>query len=157
MRYLVEYEFETDFGNRYWFPLFITAENETLAEVRAKTAQTAIEEKYKQIRRTKVQLIINSINAEYLSEYVKNGLTGKLQFLEFDVWRFTDLTTNPELSFNEHIELIESSDKILSDFIAKTVSRYKFPVRVIKNNSLIDFDEFLLVNVVDPSNTDDVT
>ncbi|MHA8101879.1 hypothetical protein PQG46_08555 [Aquirufa nivalisilvae] len=157
MRYLVEYEFETDFGNRYWFPLFITAENETLAEFSAKTAQTAIEEKYKRIRRTKVQRIVNSINAEYLSEYVKNRLTGKLQILEFAVWRFTDLTTNPELSFNEHIELIESSDIILSDFIAKTVSRHRFPVRVIKNNSLIDFDEFLLVNVVDPSNTDGVT
>lgn len=155
MRYLVEYEFKTDFGNYYWFPLYINAENATLAEISAKTAQTAIEQHYKLIRRTKVQPIVAGINAEYISEYVNDKLSGRLTILEFDVWRFKELPTNPELNFDQHIELIEFSDSFSGDSIATTVGRHRFPVRLYHGDPSIDFKEFLLVNVVDPSNIDD--
>lgn len=155
MRYLVEYEFKTDIGNCYWFPLYINAENATLAEVSAKMAQIAIEQHYKLIRRTKPQLIIAGINAEYFSEYVTKNLIGRVEILEFDVWRFKDLPTNPELNFDEHIELIEFSEMFSGKSLATTIGRYKFPVRLYFGDPLIDFKEFLLVNVVDPSNIQD--
>ncbi len=154
MKYLVEYEFKTDLGNYYWFPLYINAENPTLAEVSAKTAQTAIEQHYKLIRRTKVQLIIEGLNAEYISEYVNKRLSGRVEILEFDVWRFRNLPTNPELNFDEHIELIEFSDRFSGETIATTIGRHRFPVRLYYGAPLIDFKEFLLVNVVDPANID---
>lgn len=155
MKYLVEYEFKTKSGNCYWFPLYIKADDKAFAEVSAKTVQTAIEQHYRLTRRTQVKLITKGVNEEYISEYVSKKLSGRVEILEFDVWRFKNMQTIPELNFDEHIELVEFFDKLSGDTIATTISRNRFPVRVYYGNPELDFKDFLLVNVVDPSNIDD--
>ena len=88
MRYFVEYEFKIDPSKIYWFPLCINAENATKAEVSAKVVQTAIEHRYRLIRRTRIQPIISGFNSEYITEYINRRLTGSLEILEFNLWRF---------------------------------------------------------------------
>ena len=154
-KYLVEYEFKTDIGNYYWFPLYINADNESLAEVSAKTVQTALEQHYMLKRRTKVQLIVQGLNAEFFTEHINSRLRGRVEILKFDVWRFKDVPTNPELNFDEHLQLIEYLDSFSSDNIASTIARQRFPVRLYCGDPTLDFKEFLLVNVVDPSNIED--
>ena len=148
--YLVEYEFKTNMSNRYWFPLFINAKNAKLAEISAKTVQTALEERYELIHRTEAKLVIEAINGEYLSEYIAKRLSVQMQFLDVNIWRFSELPSNPELNFNEHMKLIESVNKFTSRSIPTFISNNQFPVRLY-SHSLLEAEEFLLVNVVNPT------
>ena len=73
-KFFVEFEFKSDLTNYYWFPLFLNADNLTNAEVSAKTVQTALEQHYTLIRRTKVRPIFEKINAEYMYPLYQPGL-----------------------------------------------------------------------------------
>jgi len=154
MKYFVEFEFKTEIGNYYWFPLFINAQNIDQAEVSAKTVQTALEQHYTLNRRTRVGPAIEGINSEIFKEYVNKRISGKVEILEFNVWRFKDIKTVPELNFDEHLELINYGDKLSEKTIVSTLERHKYPVRLYNSDPKKDFKDFLIVNVVDPSNVE---
>lgn len=149
--YFVEYEFKSHLGNYYWFPLYINADNLSFAEANAKAVQAAIEEHHTLTRRSELRLVVQQINAEYLMEYTRRRMKGKIEILEIDVWRFKDVETVPELNFSDHLQLVEYSS-LSDDIIATMVAQHKFPVKIFYGNSEIDTNEFLLISVVKPSN-----
>jgi len=155
-KYLVEFEFKTDFGNHYWFPIFLEAENSSVAEITAKTIQSAIEQNYTLKRRTKVQQIIEGVNTEPISEYIMHQQHGRIVILEMNVWKFKNLSTIPELNFDEHLELLEYTEALNEGVIAEVVLNQKFPVRLYYSNPDFQVNEFLLLNVVDPLNVDEL-
>lgn len=151
-KFFIEFEFKSNFENYYWFPLTLHAETLESAEILAKAVQKAIEQNYTLKRKTQVQPIIDDINTEYFADYVKQRLRGRISILNFNVWKFTHIDSIPELNFNEHLELINSSDNLSPGKIASTISRQKFPVNTYYSDSNQDFKEFLSVNVVAPHN-----
>ena len=152
MKYLIEFEFTGDFGNYYWFPLFLHAADRDDAEIQALTVKSAIEEHYSIKRRTAVQPIIEGFNAEIKREYIEQRMQGQLAILEVNVWRFKQVSTMPNFNFSEHLQLVEFSDMYSGDTIITKISAQEFPVRVLKRGVQFAGNEFLLVNVVDPSN-----
>lgn len=155
-KYLVEFEFKTNIGNYYWFPIFLEAENSSFAEITAKTIQSAIEQHYTLIRRTQVQQIIEGVNAEPISEYIKHRRQGRIVILEMNVWQFKNLPTIPELNFDEHLQLLEYTQALKEGNIADVVFNQQFPVRLYYSNPDFQENEFLLLNVVDPLNVDEL-
>lgn len=156
MRYLVEYEFKTNMDNHYWLPLFINAENEMEARIIDSTIQTAINAHYVLKPNPSLRLVYDGINAEQIETYIRQRFVGRVETLELDIWRFKSIPTIPELNFNEHLALIEVSENFSEEFIAKTIERHQFPVRLYSHNSDFEFKEFLLLNVVDPKNIETV-
>tara|TARA_R110000868_G_scaffold147163_1_gene368406 strand:+ start:1386 stop:1895 length:510 start_codon:yes stop_codon:yes gene_type:complete len=152
-RFFIEIEFKTDIGNTYWIPLFLEAENNEGAKEIKERLRTAFNEHYEIKRISDPKLYAEGINSEFIDDYVNQRMNGRVEALELDVWKIKNIETNPEISFNEGLQMIDLEDAMYDDDkqVAKTLSRHKFPVRVIhKNQDLDDFDEFLLVNVVAP-------
>lgn len=149
--YFIEYEFKSHLGNSYWFPLYINADNLSSAEANAKAIEVAIEEHHTLKRRSQLKLVLKQINAEYLMEYTRNRLKGKIAILEMDIWRFKDVETVSELNFAEHLQLVEYSS-LSDDVVATMIAQHKFPVKPFFGNPEIDTNDFLLISVVEPSN-----
>lgn len=149
--FFIEFEFKSNFENYYWFPLIIHAETSEDAQTLAITVQKALEENYTVKRRTDIKPILDNINAEYFTDYVQQRLHGQVGTLNFDVWKFKNIDSVPELNFNEHLQLINSSGKLFPGTVASTISRQQFPVSIYYSNPDLDFKEFLSVKVVAPS------
>jgi len=152
-KYFIEIEFKTSNENTYWIPLFLEAENEDEAEDVKKRIEIAFIERYEIKRISAPKQYIDGLNSDFIDSYIDQRMTGRIESLELDVWEIKNIDLSPNISFNESIQMIDLENAI--DYndkeIAKTISRHKFPVRVIhKNQNLDDFDEFLLVNVVAP-------
>lgn len=152
-RYFVEFEFKSNMGNRYWLPLLIEANNDNEANETWQRIKTSFSEHYEVLRSAPPKLYIQGINSELIDEYIDGRYSGKVETLEVAVWKFKDVNPSPELNFNQSIELIDLEEKKFDEDkdIAQTISRHKFPVRVIsKNQDIDDFEEFNLINVVAP-------
>lgn len=151
--FFIEIEFKTDFGNIYWLPLFFEADNNEGADEIQERLKTAFNEHYEIKRISQPKLYVEGINSEFIDDYINQRMNGRVEALELDVWKIKNVEKNPEISFNEGLQMIdlETAKNEGDKHVAETLSRHRFPVRVIhKNQDLDDFDEFLLVNVVAP-------
>ena len=155
-KFFVEYEFKTYLDNYYWFPLIINAEDLNSAQTVAQTVEEAIKQDYDLIRKSRVQQIFEKINAEFISDYLKQRERGELVALKLDVWRFENVPTNPEMNYDEHMEMALLGDIFSNKSIVKTVARYEIPVRLYYCKQKLDFKEFLNLKVVDPDNVNDL-
>lgn len=111
---------------------------------------TALDEHYEVIRHAGPKLYIQEHPySEYVDEYVRENLSGKVSLLEFNVWQFTDIPTNTDLNFGEHLELVELNGVINLPTVATTIERHQFPVRQLSATE--DLQDVLIVNVVEPN------
>jgi hypothetical protein len=146
-KFFVEFSFDYELtGRRYWFPLFLAADNPNTANQITQTTKKALEEHYKNIQHT-----TPIPEAELTKPYIKHKFdmhkSYPIVLLNVDEWEFEN--TNPELSFNEHLEFIANNEPLYERDVARRIAAHRFPVRVIKQGEFpIDFKEFLLINVV---------
>lgn len=155
IKFIVEYEFKTTSGNNYWFPLFFKADSFKEANIKSQVVKTAIAENYDLTRFTRPTIFEDGITSEKINQYLKLRNHWGLEMLNFDVFRFSSIPTNPLLNFNEHLELVEFSSENLNDFIATNVERHRYPVRVFNKIDKLNKD-YLLLRVVDPSNIEQI-
>ncbi|PKP22883.1 MAG: hypothetical protein CVU05_01990 [Bacteroidetes bacterium HGW-Bacteroidetes-21] len=148
-KFFVEFNFSSrESGKIYWLPLFIIANNIDEANVILKSTNIAIKEKF-----DKVSHSLPIPEANFTKQYIetKHKIHGhqKLVYLDLKVWQFIDIKPNPDYSFDEHLEFIMNELPFYPRDIASEIESHRFPVRVVrKEGDLFNFDEILLINVV---------
>lgn len=147
-KYFADFEFSTAMGNHYWFPIFIFAKDEKQAQENTNAIATAIKEHYILKKQASPKLIMGPVGQLLVNDHISKRQKGKLEILQIAVWKFKQLPAVPELSFNEHTQLVEKSFPYREHEIARSIEQHKIPVTVIKKK-MMGFDEFLLINVVD--------
>lgn len=152
-KYFIEFEFETNFNNKYWLPLFIEADNIEKAEEVYKRIKAGIQEQYSITNASFPKLYSENYNSEFIHDYINNNFRGDIKTLELNNWRFKDAMLNNNISFEKNLKLfsIDDMEDLENITVAETVSRHNFPVKIIKSNQdFKDIDEFLLINLVSP-------
>ena len=148
-KYFIEYEFESKSGKIYWFPLFINESDRERAYKIAKSINIALSERFRILRNPELSLVIPELNSELYNEYVNKNLKGILATLDIFYWKLIDIEPQEDLSFDQHLLLVDDDPK---KFAKKTIAegnRIKFPVKMIRKG-ISDHDEFLVINVVKP-------
>lgn len=145
--FFVEYTFK-NYENTYWFPLFIRAENKNEANKLMMATKKGLEEKYSDVRNGTLIPKIENITTNIINSKFLAKSTYKVTHLNVNIWDFTPIENNPELSFNEHLEFIMYNTPLYTRDIAERVNAYQFPVRVIKSNFQIEFEDYLLIDVI---------
>lgn len=146
--YFVEFEFES-LRNIYWFPLIINSNTEEEALKLKLAVEISLKENCIIHRSSEPKLIIDKINSEFINDYIKGRMKGKIIPLNVQVWKFKDIPNSPELSFSSHLNLYKDSivayiDKSLANLIEMDC----FPVKQIYSQN--NLDEFFLINIVKP-------
>ncbi len=149
-KYYTEFEFETTFNNLVWFPLFLYADNNDEVMDLCNSVIKAIETHNKLKRYKKPIPILSEEYSKFISEKIEQQLNGSLIILEFDVWKFKNIKPDIDLTFEEHFALIEFDGMLTDKTVASTIARHRFPVRLYKKGIDLEFNEFLLLNVVAP-------
>ncbi len=147
-RFFCEHVFTSELtGQTYWFPIFFLTNNQAKANQLAAAVKKALEDRYQQVRQSQPMP-----EAFTTSSYIRQRLNIKKSYkpntLEFNVWNFLCFDAIPELSFDEHMSLISDSIPTSPKTIAERIEFHRFPVRVIRESEIIDFKEFLMVDVV---------
>lgn len=148
--YFVEYEFQSNEGDVYWFPLRLNANSKMKAEIISKAVESAINENHHVIRKSKPVLIIEDLNSDFIREYTEHRMRGKIKYLEMRLFQFSDIKGNSNLNFGQHLDLLSRNPELIYEHtIATNIENIRLPLSQITNN-LKDYDEFLLINVVKP-------
>lgn len=148
-KYFVDFEFNTLEGNRYWFPLIINLQTRKEAEIATLQFETALREHFQNVRMGHLIFFIEEIHTEFISELTRLRSRGQIQILNVNIWNFKTIQNIPELNFTEHLNLIDYTDvSIDTDIIVKTIARLTIPVRMINRINSNEFEDFLLINVV---------
>ena len=145
--FFIEFTFR-DYSKKYWFPLFIKAENIENANKLMVATKRGLEEKYTEVVNSKVIPQIKNLTSQIIQRKFQDKRQYKVSKLNIAVWCFTDIESNPNLSFNEHLEFIMDNLPLIPRDIAKLINEYQFPVRVLKSDFKSDFEEYLLIDVV---------
>jgi hypothetical protein len=147
-RFFTEFEFQNDLGRTYWLPLTIEALEADGARDLWLRFKTAIETQYTLHRAPEPRLIVEGLNSQYLDEYRSAHARGRVVALYIREWRFREIDTCPELSFDEHINLAVLESGIdLGQTIAKGIER-KIPCRVVSEGPSSIHDELLIIDLV---------
>jgi len=150
-RFFIEIEFKAKAGNIYWIPLFLNAENKKKVIETKESLQAAFKDIYEIMRISEPTLYYKGLNSEFIDDYIKKRMKGRIETLNIDVWKIKNIDAGPNISFNERLQMIdlESVKQNKDKTIAHILSRHEFPVKVMRWNPDIDnFNEFLLINVV---------
>lgn len=147
-KFYTEIFFRSAQENDYWFPLFIEAENNGEANKLFLTIKNAINQEHNFQKCTGLINVLTDEYAAHLKEKVRNKLKGKIKMLNVEVWDFTELNNDENLSFDEHLNLIEYNGELTPKTIADKIENHQFPVRLVRRKELNEFNEFLTINVV---------
>ena len=150
MKFFFDCEFKSSTDNLYWFPLFVEATDADEAERRANSVEVALAEHYQNVRRAKPSPYIDEFTSEFIDNYVKNRSQGKVTSINVRLWQLTNIPSVPGWNLSEHLKLIENNASAFVDTEIATVSAARFPVRLVHKNPMMNYDEFLLINVVAP-------
>lgn len=148
--FFVEYEFESNGGDVYWFPLRINADSSQAAELISTAVETAINENHHVRRRSYPTLVIENLNSDIIREYTERQMNGRIRILDIRLFQFADITNDANLNFGQHLDLVSSNPELIFEHtVATNIEHFELPVRQITNN-INDFNEFLLINIISP-------
>jgi len=149
-RFFVQFFFDYEFtGRKYWLPVFVAAENVLKANELIKAFRKGLDKHFKDISMT-FPIVENKIKSEIEKTYAQYRAK-KLVSLDVQVWTIKDIVPNPDWNFNEHLNYIGENLPLSNRVVAECREQHRFPVRVIKEgNYPIDFNEFLIVDIVKP-------
>lgn len=147
--YFVEFTFtDSMLGRTYWLPLLVNAENIDRANDIVEATQRALSEKYEVVSTTR-PLLETGLSKEHIMNRYHSHRVNALRMLNVKVWRFTDIPNQP-WSFMEHVAFIENELPLVPRTIAECLQHRQFPVRILRKGIELDFEEYMLVDVVVP-------
>ena len=152
LKFFVEYEFKTNAGSRYWAPVFISADTETDARKIEKSLRIGLEAKFEVKKPRDLRPVIEGINSDFLNNYAKEGLNGRLAKLSVNYIEFSELEPEPGWSFERHMQIIEALPEHYDDKPFGSSTRIDLPVTCIET-VWPDFERLLIVDVVKPTTT----
>lgn len=125
-----EFEFEY-FGNIYFFPLFIDCADMDEAEIIKTSFLSGIGERYKIIRHAGPIIITAHFKSEYLEEYKKQMVNGKMIVLNIRRWQFKDFEPNVSVGFEKNLALVPYYETFDSSKIIAEAVEFKMPVQIL--------------------------
>ena len=153
-RFFIEYEFRSELGQHYWFPLTIEAETIDVARDIAIRHRTALAERYDVCYTSEPQVLVRDINSERIAQYRRERLRGRMVRLNVRSWTIHDLDAGPDVSFQEHLDLVVQSPGGMRSSTIASSQTLQFPVGLVVEGPDVVGGEFLLINVVEPSCSD---
>lgn len=144
-KYFNEYEFETELGNRYWFPIYHTAKSgEEVEKLHMSIIDSINNERHRLLRCTQPTLVQNHIHKKHWDYY----MDGQIQTLQMDTWKFipqTEMTT----SFERKLDSVQFESLVNKDRVAQRTREHICTGFCYKRNP-DELEEFLRLNIVDP-------
>jgi hypothetical protein len=151
-RFLVDFEFSTVDGRVYWMPIGIQAANINVAAEIATRLHHGLAEKY--IVERWGPFPPGEYREELLLEFRRSRRVGKPEILEVNEFRFRNVPFDPELSFDDHLDLetLQAGQVLPGDqTIIASMKHRKLAVRLVSEGEIKRFGEILVINVIMPS------
>jgi hypothetical protein len=151
-KFFVEFKFSYDLtGRTYWLPMYLSTNDKLMADRITSATKKALEERFSQVTHS-IPIPCIQMTQEYINHKFDMHRAYEVEILNIKVWKF--VSGSKDLSFNQQLKFIEDNSPFFKRTIAKQIGSYEFPVRVIKENDIdspLEFEEYLLVNVVHPA------
>ena len=149
-RFFVEYTFNSKLSdNVYWLPLFISADSNDEAFKIVKATKVAFEEYNENVTYTYPILDEGKLASQHIDQKYKARRRYKISKLDVRVWNFKDdIKPDDEFGFEKQLEFVVNNNPLYERDIAEVIQNYRFPVRVLRENIKLEFNEYLLINVV---------
>ncbi|MFW6263869.1 MAG: hypothetical protein ACOC34_07550 [Thermotogota bacterium] len=152
MKFFIEYEFKTKAGSRYWVPVFITADTETEARKIEESLRIGLEAKFEVKKPRDLRPVIEGVNSDFLDNYAKEGLKGRIAMLSVNYVKFLELEPEPGWSFESHMRIIEATPEDYADKPFGISTGIDLPATCVET-MWPDFERLLVVDVVKPTIT----
>lgn len=150
-QYLVDFEFGTPEGRRYWLPLALQAIDLPRAIQIAERLEHGLVEKW-ETKRTGPYPAESGLG-RVLSKLRTSQKRWRPAFLNVVEHRLHDVEFDPAATFDEHVKLaVQQADSPYPDepAIIDTLKKRTFPVRLIKEGPMKGLEDLLVINIISP-------
>ena len=150
-RYVVDFEFETDDGQLYWLPLGFEAVDGRKAKQVAERIEHGLRQKFKVERNGPYAQ--GTYSGTLLAEMQRGHRKGEPAYLELLEHKLRKVEFDPQLSFEEHMELeiLASSDPYPDEpTVIGSMKKRQIPVRLVREGDLEQLHSLLVINVISP-------
>lgn len=136
-------------GNIYLFPFYLSADNSDEANLQFLAFILGFTDQGYIIKSYRKPMI--DTNPEITEEYLDHILKGEVHTLELNKWKLQNQNVQLDLSLNEHIKLINIYRNQNGATIAKTISREKLLIKLLRKGEFYDPEiNFHVINVLSP-------
>ena len=150
-QYLVDFEFITPDGQHYWLPLGLRAVDGRKARQIAERFEHGLAEKYN-VQRTG-PYAVGSYHGDLLREIRSGRRKGQPAFLQIVEHRLQKTNFDPELTFDEHMELaVQNYGTPYPDDsrVLDSVKHRTIPVRLVEEGEIEGLRSILVINIISP-------
>jgi len=148
---MVDFEFETNDGQLYWLPLGFEAVDGRKAQQVAERFEHGLRQKFK-VERTG-PYAQGSYGGTLMAEMRRGHRKGKPVFLEMLEHKLRKVEFDPQLSFEDHMELaiLASSDPYPDEpTVIGSMKNRRIPVRLVREGEVEQLRSLLVINVISP-------